>query len=331
MAFLGFGILLLYLVYTYVNGFYQEHCQTTGVAPADCNLWSRIYNDFVGADFRWIFVSLICLMSSNVLRALQWSMLLEPVHHKPKFYNSFWGVMLGYFANLGLPRMGEFVRSGAMSRYEQIPYEKVLATVVNSRILDLCFLGLTTLVAMTMEWEKLLEFYEYVASNYGFQSIYFALALLGVAFLAFVWILKLPPSQNVWIAKFQKLIASFNLGLLSILKIKQPFKLLSITGLIWVLYILMTYFGFSAYGPTADIQFSAGLVVFVVGALGFVIPSSGGMGTYHALTIIALSFYSISEIDAFAYAMILFVTLQIGANVFFGILSLFLLPRLNAK
>jgi len=101
--------------------------------------------------------------------------------------------------------------------------------------------------------------------------------------------------------------------------------------MIWVMYVLMTYFGFWAYVPVADISFSAGLVVFVIGALGFVVPSSGGMGTYHALTILALSFYSISTVDAFSYAMILFMTLQIGANVLFGLLSLFLLPRLNAK
>lgn len=319
------------MVFGYVNGFYQEHCLTEGISQSDCSLTSRIYDDFVNANFIWIFAALICFMVSNLFRAVQWSLLLEPIDHKPKFYNSFWGVMLGYFANLGLPRMGEFIRSGTMSRYEDIAYEKVIASVVNSRIIDLVLLGLTTILAMILEYEKVYNFYLYVGDKYGFSSIYI-IGLSGLIGLAiFILILSTHLSNNKIIQKVQVLALSFKDGLLSIFKVKDPFQLIGCSILIWVMYVLMTYFGFWAYGPTSEISFSAGLVVFVIGAFGFVIPSSGGMGTYHALTIIALSFYSISAVDAFSYAMILFMTLQIGANIVFGLLSLILLPRLNAN
>lgn len=42
--------------------------------------------------------------------------------------------MLGYFANLGLPRVGEFVRAGTFAKYENQAPEKVMGTIVVDRI-----------------------------------------------------------------------------------------------------------------------------------------------------------------------------------------------------
>lgn len=319
------------MVYSYVNGFYQQHCITEGIPEADCSLSNRVYHDFINANFIWVFASLACYMFSNFCRAMQWSILLEPVSHRPKLYNSFGGVMIGYFANLGLPRMGEFIRTGMMSRYENIPYERVMATVVNSRVLDMLFLVLTTLIAMTMEFDTLSEFFTYVGDEYGYTSIYI-IGVAGITGLAsLVFIVNAPESKIDIINKIQKVAISFKDGLVSIAQVKHPWKLVGYTAAIWVMYVMMTFVGFSAYDPTSEVNFSAGMVVFVIGALGFVIPSSGGIGTYHALTILGLSLYGISEVHAFSYAMILFMTLQIGANIFFGVLSLILLPKLNSS
>lgn len=318
------------MVYGYVNGFYQAHCATEGIAQEDCSLTNRIYQDFINANFIWVLASFMCYMVSNFARAFQWSILLEPISHKPKFYNSFWGVMVGYFANLGLPRMGEFVRAGMMSRYENIPFEKVMATVVNSRILDLIFLVITTIIASILEYDKLNEFFQYVGTEYGHSSIYILAIAALIMIGALVLIIKAPLSQIAIVRKIQEVAASFKDGLVSITQVKHPWQLLGHTATIWVMYVMMTFVGFWAYDPTSGVAFSAGMVVFVIGALGFVIPSSGGLGTYHAMMIIGLSLYGISEVDAFSYAMILFITLQIAANILFGVLSLILLPRLNA-
>jgi len=319
------------MVYNYVDASYQNHCEASGIPSEDCSLTDRVYQDFIGANFIWIAISLCCYMLSNVSRAFQWMILLEPMGHRPKFFNSFWAVMLGYFANLGLPRMGEFIRTGIISRYEKIPYEKVFATVVNSRILDLLFLGLTTLIAMILEFDQIQSFFDYIVETFGLSSLYILGVLGFLGLIIFILILKAPPSNKRLLKKIQDIIASFKDGLLSIIQVEKPWQLLAHTAAIWSLYVLMTYVGFLAYSPTSEVQFSAGLVVFVIGALGFVVPSSGGMGTYHAMMIVGLSLYGISEVDAFSFAMIMFITLQIGANIFFGLLSLILLPKLNQR
>ena len=95
------------------------------------------------------------------------------------------------------------------------------------------------------------------------------------------------------------------------------------------MYYLLNYISFFAYGPTSELSPLIGLVVFVFGGWGIVIPTPGGMGSYHALVQIALGIYGMSTADSFSYAMIAFITIQIGANVIFGLLSLLSLPFLN--
>ena len=43
-----------------------------------------------------------------------------------------------------------------------------------------------------------------------------------------------------------------------------------------------------------------------IGAFGIVIPSPGGMGSYHYLVISALAIYGISKFDGFSFANIVF-------------------------
>ena len=92
---------------------------------------------------------------------------------------------------------------------------------------------------------------------------------------------------------------------------------------------MMTYLCFFAYEPTAGLSPVAGLMVFVFGAFGIVIPSPGGMGTFHFLAIQALAMYGISGGDAFSFANILFFSVQLGCNVVVGIVALIILPIIN--
>ena len=70
-------------------------------------------------------------------------------------------------------------------------------------------------------------------------------------------------------------------------------------------------------------------MVFVFGSLGMIIPSPGGMGSYHALVIAALALYGVDVNDAFSFAMIIFFTINIFGNILFGILALIHLPGYN--
>jgi hypothetical protein len=64
-----------------------------------------------------------------------------------KALNTFLTVLIGYLVNLGVPRLGEFIRCTALSRYEKVEVEKLVGTVIVERLFDaVCLLivfGLT--------------------------------------------------------------------------------------------------------------------------------------------------------------------------------------------
>jgi hypothetical protein len=95
------------------------------------------------------------------------------------------------------------------------------------------------------------------------------------------------------------------------------------------MFYLQCWLNLKAFPPTEHLSASAALMVFVFGTLGFVIPSPGGMGTFHALCIAGLALYGINGGDAFSYANIAFFTIQIFYNIVAGVSSLVLLPVLN--
>ena len=57
---------------------------------------------------------------------------------------------------------------------------------------------------------------------------------------------------------------------------------------IWAMYFLMTYVCFSLE-ETAHLTATDGLFLLVLGGIGMVIPTPGGIGSYHAIVMIGLS------------------------------------------
>ena len=73
-------------------------------------------------NYFWIGVACVMGIASHVSRALRWQLLTASMGYRISFGNSFMGVMIGYFANLAIPRMGEFTRCGVVSKYEEVPF-----------------------------------------------------------------------------------------------------------------------------------------------------------------------------------------------------------------
>jgi hypothetical protein len=134
------------------------------------------------------------------------------------------------------------------------------------------------------------------------------------------------------IALFQRMVKvaqGFAQGLKTIGKVEHPWLFILHSINIWLMYYLMCYFCFWAFAPTAHLTPIAALTVYVFGAWGMVVPSPGGMGTYHFLSQLALGFYGINGGDAFSWANISFFLGALAVNIAGGIVSLILLPMVN--
>jgi len=103
---LGLGIFLIWMVYK-------------DLTPENI---SDINKSFHEINYVFLLLSVLFGIFSHLSRAWRWKYPLNHLGYKPKIYNSFFTTMIGYFANMGIPRSGEILRCGVMSKYENIPF-----------------------------------------------------------------------------------------------------------------------------------------------------------------------------------------------------------------
>lgn len=334
LLFLCIGVSIMAWVFSSQNAAFKEQCRLDGTPADQCSLVDKLLHDFSTVNLWWILAVLIAFTISNIFRALRWQMLLEPMGYRAGFANSLFTILLGYFANLFLPRMGEVVRAGSLARYEKIPMEKVMGTLVIDRLMDFLCLGGVVGLAFLLEGDTLWAFIEQRRDNGSgggllqnpFIQASLAVAAIGLL-LAFLFRKNL--AQIPLFQKIGSLLKGFADGLRSVFKLKNPGLFIAYSVGIWIMFYLQCWLNLKAFPPTAQLGASAALMVFVFGTLGFVIPSPGGMGTFHALCIAGLALYGISGSDGFSYANIAFFAVQIFYNFAGGFLALWLLPRMN--
>ncbi|MCR9288278.1 MAG: flippase-like domain-containing protein [Bacteroidetes bacterium] len=337
LVFFGIGSTILYLVYRSQNAAYLEQCAIDGIPEADCNLLLKVWTDIKNANYFWIGMILLAYTISNISRTERWMMLIKPMGYQPRWLNGFGTVMLGYFANLGLPRMGEVIRAGVFSKYENIPPEKVMGTVVTDRIVDFICFFIVIGCAFLLEFDTL---YNFVAEQRNAANaeaggtswieillwVGGSLALVcGLLLLVFFRKIK---ETNIY-KKVLNILEGFAEGIQTIKNLDRPGLFVFHSVMIWIMYFLMLYLGTFSFAPTTELGLSASLVIFTAGSLGMIIPSPGGMGSYHAMIIASCVLYGVSGNDGFSFANIMFFSVTIGANILLGILALIILPSYN--
>ena len=334
LLFFGLGLVILYFVYQNQNTAYQAQCALDGVAEADCSLLQKVLADFRSVRIPWLLGAFAFYVISNISRALRWKMLLESMGSTPRTINAFLTVMLGYFANLGLPRLGEVLRPVSLAKYEKIPVEKVLGTIVVDRTMDVLSLLLIVGIAFLLEFDTL---WGYLSANMSTEAGVLGLLMnpyvLGVGGLgllgmvaAFIFRHKIQ-STGIY-KKVLQVLQGFWEGILSVKNLDKPWLFIVHSLIIWIGYYLMFYMYLPTFGPTAHLGFIVALMVFVFGTFGIVIPSPGGMGSYHFLVIAALTLYGVGGGDAFSFANISFFATHF-CNVVLGLIAVIFLPIIN--
>lgn len=334
--FFAVGIIILYLVYQRQDVAFQADCAIKGTPLSQCSLLDKIISDISNANYIWVAITMVLFMITNIFRALRWKMMLNAIGYQPKLINLFGTIMINYLANLGIPRSGEVIRAGLISQYENIPVEKALGTIFTDRIFDVIMLAIVIGLTMLIGGN---DFLAYLNANINIgekinalaQNTYLVIGLLVilVGSLILVWRKRKNIYETAIGKKIINLFKGFSDGVQSVSHVSSIPLFIFYTVGIWILYYLMSYLAFFAFVPTAHLGPIAGLVVFVFGSLGILIPTPGGMGSYHFLVGEALAMYGVSGTDAFSFANIVFFSIQLFVNILFGIISLIVLPAIN--
>lgn len=296
---------------------------------------TEIKESFQNANYFWVLLSVLFGVLSHVSRAWRWKYTLEPLGYKTSFLNNFFAVMIGYVANIILPRFGEVWRCVMVSRYEKASFEKLFGTVVAERIADMVVLLLIIAAVVVMQLTRLkdqlnLLLDDYLANNSPMQTLItggVALIIFGV--LAFIGWRLIQKSNNTVFVKIRGLIQGLIDGVLSILKMKRKWAFLAHTAFIWLMYLAMYYVPFLALPETSIAEPGAVLASFVMASFSIVLVQ-GGIGVYPVAVAQTLVLYGIPYEGGFAMGWIIWVA-QTAMIVTFGVASLILMPLLNGN
>lgn len=298
--------------------------------------FSQVLTAMQGAELWWIAASVLLGIVSHVSRAVRWNILIHPLGYRPKLHNTFMAVMIGYFANLAFPRLGEVSKCVALKRYEGVPVNKLLGTMIVERAMDLVALLAVTGLLLLLQFSVLSQFF----NDYLLQPLteklqassnsLLLLALGGVAFLIVAVAVGRYLLRRGFGHKIKELMAGFVEGLKSVGNMQDKWWFLFHSVLIWVLYYLMTYAALLALGATAHLGLMAGLAVFVFGSFGMVAPVQGGIGAYHYMAKETLKIYGVPEAEALAFAFLIH-SAQTLMIIVVGFASVIGLPLLNQQ
>lgn len=283
-----------------------------------------IQNSFKTANYWWVLVSLILGVLSHVSRAYRWQYMLDPLGFRPRFGNKMMAVMISYLVNLILPRAGEFARATSIAKYEDVPFEKALGTIVSERVADMVMLLGITALAFFYQTELISSYFFKDDEGQGFW-VYLILGGLGLGGLFVLWLIR--KSQNPLIKKIQSFVFGLIQGVTSIFRMKKKWSFIAHTILIWTLYVLMFYVVTFAIPETTHMPFAAIIVCFVVGGVSMAL-TNGGLGTYPIFVAGALALYGIPENPALAFGWIMW-TAQTVMVLVLGGASFLLLPLYN--
>ena len=296
----------------------QDINQIRSILTNDVNYW-------------WVAVSLFLGLLSHISRSIRWNLMIEPLGKKPKLMNTFLAVMVGYLMNLALPRMGEISRCGVLARYEKISFAKLVGTVVVERLIDMLILLILLFVVILTQFGQVLEFLRNNPKvNEKLQNVIYSPYLLFgfLIFLGFLWLARHKIRESGLLKKIKELVYKFIEGFQSIRQIKNKGSFIFHSLFIWLLYYLMLYCIFFAFGFTSQLGPMAGLTVFVLGSFGMVAPVQGGIGPYEFMIVEGLVLYGVQRTYGLAIALLAHFSTLIMLLVF-GLIALIILPFIN--
>ena len=291
-----------------------------------------VYNEIVKAEVGWVLLSVFISLIALISRAFRWKLLIEPLGYHPTLKNTTYAVAVGYLANLAFPRLGEVTRCGSLGTAENIPFNKLLGTVIVERVLDIISLFICTVLVAIVEFNRLGQFLKkniadpvYLKLNQILSSVTGIIALvlfiIAVAFLIRIFIRN---QRKKSASKWAHIINGFIKGLISIKDLHKPWQFVFHSVLIWSLYYLSVYVCLFALPFTSHLGLAAALFLLVAGGLAMSAPVQGGIGAYHLLVSQGLLLYGITLENGLAFATLLH-SLQLIMVIITGIIALLLL------
>ena len=283
------------------------------------------------ADLLYVFPSIGALLLSHYIRAIRWKMMLDELGTKPGLTNVFLSVLVGYFLNLVFPRLGEVAKCSLLGKYEKMPVDKLIGTIVAERILDLVCLFIVIALTIATQLDQLGAYANelidklVVKANQSANIVILFFSGIFIFLVLGYWIFK----KSKWLKTIQSFFQGIKEGLFVIRKIEKKRMFLVYTVLIWFLYLLSIRIGFYSMLETNSLSWVPSLTILTFGSFAMIV-TQGGVGAYQLAVQKTLSLYQINEVSGLAFGWLLW-SVQTFMLLVVGPIAMLLLFLLNRK
>lgn len=313
--FLGIGVFLLWLSAHNLSPENKQH----------------LMDALTHADYWLIVPVMIMLLISHYSRALRWRLLIRPLGFNPSVRYTFIATLLGYFFNLLFPRLGEVMKCTILAKYEKIPADKLIGTMITERVCDFICLLLIILFTVLIQFDDIhqyasVQFNSILFDANGSLKIYKLLLLLAITAATIgviIWLAKRFSSSS-FIQTIQKLLKGVWQGIGSVGRMKNKWIFLFHTVLIWTLYLMSIRVGLYTMEAVSHLGLKACFAILSFGSIAM-LATQGGIGAYQYTIQKLLPLYGVSEGPALGFGWMLWIT-QTGIIIITGIVCLILLP-----
>ncbi len=262
--------------------------------------WKQFGESLSGCRWWWVVGSMLIGVLGNWLRAERWRGIIRPIDPQTSPVTTFNAVNIGYLANFVFPRIGEFVRCGVVSQNSKngkASYDKVLGTVVTERGLDVVVLALILLSFLALKWEEFGAFFidkmwTPFSERLSF-SLWWIVAALVLVVAALVALIVVYRNKNAVAGKLWGICKGVWTGVVSCLKMKDSWRFVLYTVLIWVSYFLTSYTSMRALPVLDSLTGADAMFLMLAGSVAWVVPVPGGFGAFHYIVALALTLYSL--------------------------------------
>ena len=278
---------------------------------------------FYEINYLWVFVGIFLGALSHISRSYRWKYLIEPLGYKLGFINSVLAVFSAYLINYTIPRAGDIARATMISKYEKIPLDKTLGTIVAERAVDVICILTIIATGLIFEFNRISEKLISLIEN---TEISVVIIYVGVIIL-----ILFVSNRVLRKSKYYKSILNFFSGIIEGLTIifkmekRVPFILHSI--FIWLMYILMFWATSMAFFELHEVAFYQFMISFTLAAISIML-SNGGIGIYPLAVEESLGWYGVQSTTGLAFGWVSWLS-QTMMVIIFGGLSLFILPFIN--
>ena len=287
----------------------------------------------------WLIIPVFTILFlSHYVRAIRWRLLIEPLGYTPSRANTVCAVFIGYLANQAFPRLGEVLKCTVLARYEKIPADKLVGTIILERLIDaitlLTIFGITLVIQPHLYTQLIETFFNPSQKGNKEQNgiplsliVIIGIVLIGIAIGLWMYFKK--KTLKDLLQMFKKIWQSVIQGISTIKHLKKRKQFIILTILLWTFYISGGYLGFIALQETSHYGIKEAFTVLSAGSIGM-IATPGGIGAYAYLIKETMQLYGLNETIALAFGWLLWLA-QTTVILIGGLISFAALPYYNKK